>query len=262
MSAGPAFATTVDMKQRSGGSKGANYDYWQRSRGNRVVTEHSEEWIDRFAGLKRLPPDLCADLVAGSRVVSVPAGTQVFAPGQSADNLLLLLQGTVRVQQKSDTGREVFLYRVHAGESCVLTTACMLAFEEYSADGIAETEVTAVAIPRATFDDLAGRSPVFREFIFKAYSRRITDLFTLIDDIVFQRMDVRLASRLLELADHDDAVHATHQVLGTELGTAREVVSRTLAEFQRRGWVEQSRGEVRLVGRPALERLVRSAGER
>ncbi|MEW5420661.1 Crp/Fnr family transcriptional regulator [Amorphus sp. 3PC139-8] len=218
-------------------------------------------WIDHFAGLSALPDDIRADLVKGSQIISVPAGTQVFEPGQSADRLLLLLQGTVRVQQRSDTGREVFLFRVHAGESCVLTTACMLAFEDYSADGIAETDVTAVAIPRATFDDLVARSAVFREFVFTAYSRRITDLFTLIDDIVFQRMDVRLASRLLELAGPDGVVHATHAVLGTELGTAREVISRTLSEFQRRGWVQQSRGEVRIVGRAGLEQLVRSAGE-
>ncbi|TYB87941.1 Crp/Fnr family transcriptional regulator [Oceaniovalibus sp. ACAM 378] len=221
----------------------------------------SAQWIDQFEGLRRLPNDLRDALVAGSKVVEVPEGTPVFKPGQSADNLLLLLEGTVRVQQKSDTGREVFLYRVNAGESCVLTTACMLAFEDYAADGVAETDVRAVAIPRATFDDLAARSSVFREFVFKAYSRRITDLFTLIDDIVFQRMDVRLAARLLELAV-DDVVHATHLVLGTELGTAREVVSRTLSEFQRRGWIEQRRGEIQLVGRAALDRLARSAGER
>ena len=77
-----------------------------------------------------------------------------------------------------------------------------------------------------------------------------------------QRMDVRLAARLLELADGTDTVNATHQVLSTELGTAREVISRTLSEFQRRGWVEQERGKVHLVGRPGLERLARSAGER
>ena len=220
-----------------------------------------DSWIDRFEGLRRLPQDVREDLVAGSKVVEMPKGAEVFAPGQGADNLLLLLSGTVRVQQQSDTGREVFLYRVNAGESCVLTTACMLAFEDYSAHGVAETDVRAVAIPRAVFDDLAGRSPVFRQFVFHAYARRITDLFTLIDDIVFQRMDVRLAARLLELAE-GDTVHATHQELGTELGTAREVVSRTLAEFQRRGWIEQARGQIRLVGRTGLERLARSAGDR
>ncbi|SPH24898.1 CRP-like cAMP-activated global transcriptional regulator [Defluviimonas aquaemixtae] len=226
------------------------------------MDDRTDDWIDRFEGLRRLPQDIRDDLVKGSQVIDLPAGTQVFAPGQSADNLLLLLDGTVRVQQKSETGREVFLYRVNAGESCVLTTACMLAFEDYSADGIAETDVRAAAIPRATFDDLVARSPVFRQFVFKAYSRRITDLFTLIDDIVFQRVDVRLAARLLELADQDGVVRATHQVLGNELGTAREVVSRTLSEFQRRRWIEQARGEVRLTGRQGLQRLARAVGER
>ena len=220
------------------------------------------DWIERFEGLGGLPSDLRAALVAGSSVVRVPAGTEVFAPGQSADNLLLLLDGTVRVRQLSDTGREVFLYRVHAGESCVLTTACMLAHEEYSADGVAETDVTAVAIPRATFDDLVARSPEFRTFVFRAYARRISDLFGLIDDIVFQRMDVRLAARLLELADDGDTVKATHQALAAELGTAREVVSRTLGEFQRRGWIAQARGEVRLLDRAGLGRLARSGTER
>jgi len=217
-------------------------------------------WIDKFKGLSRLPTEIRDELVSGSEIVRVPPGTQIFAPGQTADNLWLLLGGTVKVQQKSDTGREVFLYRVHAGESCVLTTACMLAFEDYAAEGTSETDVEAVAIPRKTFDDLVAKSPVFREFVFTAYSRRITDLFTLIDDIVFQRMDVRLASRLLELADEQGIVHATHAVLGTELGTAREVISRTLSEFHRRGWIEQSRGEVQLTGREGLERLVKSAG--
>ena len=224
------------------------------------MTTADADWIDCFAGLAMLPADIRADLIAGSSVVALPAGTPVFAPGQSASDMLLLLQGTVRVQQTSDTGREVFLYRVHAGESCVLTTACMLAFEDYSAEGIAETDVQAVAIPRATFDDLVGRSPVFRQFVFAAFSQRITDLFALIDNIVFQRMDVRLASRLLELAGEDQVVRATHAALGSELGTAREVVSRTLSEFQRRGWIGQARGEVHLIDRAGLERLVRSAG--
>ncbi|WP_147124224.1 Crp/Fnr family transcriptional regulator [Shimia ponticola] len=218
-----------------------------------------EQWITKFQGLSRLPADIRAELEAGSEIVNVTAGTQIFAPGQTADNLWLLLDGTVKVQQKSETGRDVFLYRVHAGESCVLTTANMLAFEEHSAEGTAETDVRAVAIPRTTFDDLVSKSPVFREFVFTAYSRRITDLFVLIDDIVFQRMDVRLASRLLELADDNHIVRATHAALGTELGTAREVISRTLAEFHRRGWVDQARGEVRLLNLEGLRQLANSS---
>lgn len=218
----------------------------------------SDDWIDRFQGLSQLPADLRRQLTQGSQLVALTQGTQVFAPGAPAHNLLLLLQGTVRVQQVSDSGREVVLYRVNAGESCVLTTACMLSFDTYAAEGIAETDVRAVAIPRATFDRLVADSPVFREFVFTAYSRRITDLFSLIDDIVFQRMDVRLASRLLDLAGDSDHIRATHATLATELGTAREVVSRTLAEFHRRGWVDQERGKVILTAKAALTQFTRS----
>jgi CRP/FNR family transcriptional regulator, anaerobic regulatory protein len=213
-------------------------------------------WIDRFPSLESLPADIGAELVARSRTVSLPAGAHAFDPGQRAQNMLLLLSGSVRVQQISETGREVFLYRIGPGESCVLTTACMLADEDYSAEGIAETDVEAVTIPRPVFDELVGRSPLFRSFVFRAYSHRIADLFGLIDDIVFQRMDVRLAARLLEM-ESDGLILATHQAIAVELGTAREVVSRILGEFQRRAIVETARGEIRITNRAGLERLAR-----
>jgi CRP/FNR family transcriptional regulator, anaerobic regulatory protein len=119
-------------------------------------------WIDRFAGLSRLDAGVKDRLVKRSTVITVPKDTVIFGPGKSPENLLLLLEGTVRVQQLAENGREIVLYRVHAGESCVLTTACLLAYEDYSAEGIAETDVSAVAIPRAVFDDLVASSPEFR----------------------------------------------------------------------------------------------------
>lgn len=214
-------------------------------------------WPDRFHELRDLPADVTERLTRESRIIRLAPGTQVFAPGQQAANMLLVLDGTVRVQQTSDTGRDIFLYRVHAGESCILTTACMLADELYAAEAITETEVEAVAIPRQMFDELLTTSAKFRQFVFQSYARRIADLFSLIDDIVFHRVDVRLATRLLELAQ-EDRVATTHQALAVELGTAREVISRGLGEFQRRGWVETGRGAIRILKRDALDKLVRS----
>lgn len=214
-----------------------------------------KSWIAQFPGLSRLEPGIAELLTSKSVVLSVPEGTVIFGPGKAAENLLLLLEGRVRVQQLSEAGREIVLYRVEAGQSCVMTTACMLAHEDYSAEGIAETDVRAVAIPRPVFDALVSGSVAFRTFIFSAYSRRITDLFQVIEDIAFQRVDIRLAQRLLALARGQDQVRATHQQLSVELGTAREVISRQLGEFQRRGWIAQSRGVVDLLDRAGLERL-------
>lgn len=212
-------------------------------------------WMTRFPGLSRMDPELRGILVARSRVLSVPAGTMIFGPGKSPEHMLFLLSGLVRVQQVSETGHEIVLYRIHAGESCVLTTACLLAFEDYSAEGIAETDIEAVAVPREVFDELVAQSRSFRDFVFAAFSKRITGLFRMIDEVAFQKLDVRMADKLLDLSNGTDAVETTHQKLSVELGTAREVVSRQLQEFQRRGWIEQGRGHIRLKARDKLRHL-------
>lgn len=217
------------------------------------------DWIEQFPGLSRLDGDLREMLVRQSRVVEVPQGTVIFGPGKAPENLLLLLAGVVRVQQVAENGREIVLYRVHARESCVLTTACLLAYEDYSAEGIAETDVSAVAIPRAVFDEMIARSADFRRFVFTAYSKRITDLFTVIEEIAFRRLDLRLAAKLLERCDPAGNVLLTHQQLAVELGTAREVVSRQLQEFIRRGWVTAGRGRVHVTDAEALGAFAQSA---
>ena len=216
------------------------------------------DWTIHFPGLRKLEPAIAQPLVETSKVVRLPAGTVIFGPGQSPENYLLLLDGTVRVQQVSDAGREIVLYRVSAGESCALTTACLMGYEEYQAEGITETDVEAVAIPRATFDDLIARSAEFRRFVFTAFSVRVTNLFKIIDEVAFSRVDIRLAQRLLELADDQGRVALTHQQLASELGTAREVISRQLHEFQRRKWIETSRGALTIEQPDALKTLAKA----
>ncbi len=217
------------------------------------------DWISRFPGLSSLESGVRARLEARARVVQLPRGSVIFGPGKPPENLLLLIEGSLRVSQTSESGREIVLYRVHAGESCVMTTACLLAHEEYNAEAVAETDLTAVAIPRATFDELIATSKTFRTFVFSAFSSRMTDLFYAIEELAFRRVDIRLAQRLLELAGTAGSVHATHAMMAAELGTAREVVSRQLSDFQRRDMVALARGEIRLTDRPALERLAEQA---
>lgn len=214
-----------------------------------------DSWLDRFAGLAKLEPAVKAQLLQRSVIMAAPQGSVIFGPGKSPENMLFLLDGTVRVQQVSETGHDIVLYRIEAGESCVLTTACLLAYDDYAAEGIAETDVQAAAIPRDLFDDLVAQSKSFRNFVFAAFSKRITDLFLMIDQVAFQRIDVRLADKLLKLSGGADRIATTHQKLAVELGTAREVVSRQLQEFQRRGWIAQARGSVTVQDRAGLAGL-------
>lgn len=213
------------------------------------------DWISHFPGLTRLPAEVQATLAAGSSIVALPAGTRIYGPGQAPEHFLLLIDGSVRVQQVSDTGREIVLYRIAAGESCALTTACLMSYDDYLAEAIAENDVRAVAIPRAAFDDLIAHSPDFRRFVFVAFSARVTELFRIIDEVAFARMDIRLAHRLLELAKGTTEISVTQQQLAAELGSAREVISRILSEFQRRGWVTSTRGNITINNPAALQEL-------
>jgi CRP/FNR family transcriptional regulator, anaerobic regulatory protein len=223
---------------------------------NAIVTP-SSSWIEQFPGLQRLPAELLSILLRQGAIVTLPSGSRIYGLGRAPDSYLLLLEGTVRVQQVSETGREIVLYRVSAGESCALTTACLMGYEDYLAEAIAEENVRAVAIPRATFDDMIARSPLFRRFVFTAFSARVTELFRIIDQIAFARLDIRLAHKLIELSQGQTNLVTTQQQLASELGTSREVVSRLLAEFQRRGWITSARGSLAINDRMSLEQLSR-----
>ncbi|MCB1509739.1 MAG: Crp/Fnr family transcriptional regulator [Hyphomicrobiaceae bacterium] len=220
-----------------------------------MTQPQQRDWISAFPGLAGLSDDIRKVLVEQSLIVELPAGSRIFGLGQAPQNFLLLLKGSIRVQQVSENGREIVLYRVSAGESCALTTACLLGYEDYLAEGIAETDVRGVAIPRATFDTLIAHSPEFRQFVFRVFSNRVTNLFRLIDEVAFQRLDIRLAQRILELAGDQPRLEITHQELASELGTAREVISRQLNEFQRRGWISSGRGYLDVIAPDALRNL-------
>jgi CRP/FNR family transcriptional regulator len=215
----------------------------------------TSSWTARFPGLDAIEPEVRRGLESAGRVIRLPKGSRIFGPGQTPQNYVLLLDGDIRVSQVSDNGREIVLYRVQPGESCALTTSCLLGNEDYNAEAVTETDVEAVAIPRSTFDDMIARSAAFRRFVFAAFSQRMSDIFKLVDEVAFQRIDVRLAHKLLELASDRSELTMTHQQLAMELGTAREVISRQLHELQRRGWIAAQRGSIKLLDRPALQRL-------
>jgi len=216
------------------------------------------DWTDRFKGTKALPRSVRDRLLNVALIRDHKKGYQVFGPENVPDSLIFLYEGAIRVSQTSGNGRDIVLYRVDAGESCVLTTACMLAEEAYNAEGIAETNIKVVALPKMSFDRLVAEEPAFRSFVFAAYSRRLIDLLRVVDDVAFGRIDVRLAERLLMLAGEDKEVAATHQEIASELGTAREVISRVLHDFQKRGLISQSRGRIALSNKSSLRAIAES----
>ena len=212
-------------------------------------------WLHRFPALSSIDDPAGRRALDAAEIVRVPVDTPVFETGQSCHNYLLVIEGSIRVQQLAASGREIVLYRVAPGESCVLTTTCLLAHGHYAAEGITETEVLAAAIPASAFRDALETSEALRRFVFESYGERLAALLQLVEEIAFERFDARLARRLLLLAGAGPRIATTHQALAIELGSARGVVSRVLKHFAERGWVRVGRGELEILDPQALQQL-------
>lgn len=189
----------------------------------------------------------------------VPKGTLLFQPGEAAKGFVVVLKGRVEVFLTGPTGREILLYAVEPGQSCVQSTLGLLGGEDYTGEAITATDCDLVLIPRALFLALMDQAAPFRAFVFQAFAARMQGMMLLLERVAFQRVESRLAATLLALAE-DGAVVATQADLAIRIGTAREVISRRLDSFVRRGWVETDRGRVRLTDAAALRRLAQSDG--
>ncbi len=115
------------------------------------------------------------------------------------------------------------------------------------------------AIDKAMFMELLTTSESFRSFVFHAFASRMQSIMNVLERVAFITVEERLAGVLLERADDDDLVHNTHQELATAIGSAREVVSRRLELFGRRGLVTLERGNIKLADRDGLLRLMAHA---
>lgn len=192
-----------------------------------------------------------------SRVGAVPvrfaARERLYRPGDTARGWIVVTSGRVRVSLTADTGREVMLYRLGAGEACLLTTSALISSEKLIAEAVAETDVEARLIPSSLFDRLMADDPEFRREVLRNYAEQVTDLVLLIQDALFHALPERLARLLLEKSI-DGQIDATHQVIAGELGTAREVVTRALLSFEREGLLHIERGHLRILNRSGLER--------
>lgn len=215
----------------------------------------SNSWRSMFPRLADISAEV-SDLLdkRASRTV-LQEGALVFGPDNPATDLILLVSGSVRVQRQSQDGRKIVLNRMHAGENCVLTAACLLASESCAAEAIAETDVEAIKIPREVFDTLMSISQKFRAFVFEEYSKQITDLFLVIEEVFTERMDIHVAQKLLDAEDMQPGLRNPDKALAIELGTTREVILRQINEFERRGWIRFNQGQIELRDIAALERL-------
>ena len=212
-----------------------------------------EKLLGFYPALAGLPDAALARLLAPSAAMHVPAGTEIFSEHQPCRGFPLLLEGSIKVVKLAASGRELVLYRVAPGGSCIITSSCLLGRSDYNARGIAETPLSLLAIPAPDFAALLVEHPPFRDFVFHLFAERIAELMQLVEEVAFARLDQRLAKALL--AKNGTVLGITHQQLADELGSVREIVSRLLKGFAAQGLVALGREQVTLLDRDGLQKI-------
>ena len=214
------------------------------------------ETLDRFAFYRQAPAAFQATIVAAAKPLSVMAGSALFRQGDECRELTFVGKGSVRVYRTSESGREITLYHVEDGQSCLVNMLSVLRNGPAVATATAEVPTEAVAVPGTAMREWVKSSDLVRDYIVETMADRLITYMTLFDEVVFGKMDARLAALLAHRFESETAINATHEEIAAELGTAREVVSRLLKELVRVGAIEASRGRLELRDRAVLrERL-------
>ncbi|OJY73559.1 MAG: hypothetical protein BGP12_13225 [Rhodospirillales bacterium 70-18] len=211
--------------------------------------------LDRFPALAALDDAARGFLRAHLQPVRLPVGHVLFRPGELCPSFTFVLSGSVAVRRITRSGKELLLYRVAPGQTCVMSTACLINPDRYAAEGVTEAPVEALCLAPADFAHLLAESEAFRQFAFGSCAARIGDLMQRIEELADIAVGRRLAERLLALQSPAGHVAATHQALASDIGTAREVVTRALRDFAARGWVRVGRGDVVVLRGEALLNL-------
>ena len=212
---------------------------------------NAESLVALYPVMEKLPSPLLQRIRDTLQTVSLPSGTTVFDERQPCQGFPFVLGGAIRVAKVSASGRELPLYRVQAGENCIITSSCLLGHADYNARGVSEGETTLALLPRALFDEMLG-VPVFRDYVFSLFSERMAELMQLVEEVAFRKLDQRLAALLL---GKGRVVHATHQQLADELGSVREMVSRLLKGFAEQGLVRLGREQVEVLDASGLRKM-------
>jgi len=194
-------------------------------------------------------------LLAGANSMGAHKGDVLYRPDDEVQNFILVLSGQVGVYLTGQGGRDILLYDVKRGQTCIQTTLGLMGGDAYSAEGVCETDCSLAVLPKLTFDKLMEASPVFRKYVFTAFSERMQNMMQLLEKVAFVRVEARLASALLERAGADGKIKITHRELATMIGSAREVVSRRLDVLSKRGVVQLERGVVTIIDAAALQEL-------
>jgi len=187
-------------------------------------------------------------ILDNAQIMNVPAHTTLATSGTSCTNFMLLLDGTVRIYQDDESGREMTVYRITPGDVCLMSLNSLIHNRPFRANAKSETDISVLLLNPEDFHKAMQVSDAFRTLIMSSLVDTVCTMVQTFYDTAFEPLDMRLAcllGRLFERAG-SDTLDITHQELSQELGTTREVVSRLLKKLERQECIVLKRGKILL----------------
>jgi CRP/FNR family transcriptional regulator len=202
--------------------------------------------LNKLSFYREATPPVREKIAAAGTYAALKPGASFYRQGETCGYFPSVGRGDIRVFKDSESGRQLTLYHVQDGELCLVNMLCLFLGRPAMASAVVEAPTEAVLFEGLAFRSLFENHGVVRNFVFEAMARRLVEVMTLVEEIAFSKMDRRVAGLLLQRFSPARVFAVTHEELATELGTAREVVSRLLKDFERMGAIAMARGRLEL----------------
>lgn len=196
-------------------------------------------------------------LLSGTKPVLYVQNETVHSPSNECVGVLLVKSGELRTYMLSESGKEVTLFRLNEGDTCILSASCLLSSITFDVFIDAQQDTEVLLISSAAFSQLQSGNLHVENFALRVAADRFSDVMWAMEQILFMSFDTRLAVFLLDESAKagEDTLTLTHEQIARYIGSAREVVSRMLKYFAKEGIVALYRGGVKIIDKPALLRL-------
>lgn len=215
-----------------------------QNRGDELITK--EQFINIFPTFRSSPTTLVESILSSSQYKTLTRGVTLLTVGDSCSHIGFLLSGEIRVFKSGSRGREITLYEIYPGETCILNASCILSNKKYPANATVMVDGDILLLTDKLFLSSIEEYADLRKFIFRSFIDRMSAIIELLEEVAFGRMDSRLTDYLVEKAE-DQLLNTTHQNIANDLGTSREVISRLLKDFERKGKVALQRNLIKLI---------------
>lgn len=198
-------------------------------------------------------------LTKNFNLVKYNKGENLHGAGRECLGLIMIKKGELRSYILSEEGRDVTLYRLAGGDSCVLSASCVLNNITFDVLIDAEQDTELLLLDVVTFNNLAQQNIYVENYMYKKTAERFSDVMWAMEQILFMSFDKRLAVFLYDemVKTKSNKIKLTHEQIAKYIGSAREVVSRMLKSFETQGILKLSRGTIEIVDKDTLKGLIR-----